>query len=111
MICVTYTDFGSRLASVKRLREAFPGVPILSRGGDLKEVVKLQEAGANIVIPELSEVSMSLGSAVLDEFGVLQDVKTEARKMLRNQLEARAIVALQAECKVEQGEKPSETVS
>jgi len=90
VICVTYTDLASRISSVQRLKEAFPGTPILSRGGVLSEVFQLEAAGATTVIPELSEVSLRLGSAVLDEFGVSIKTMEDSMADLRDKLAARA---------------------
>ena len=45
-VVVTYSDYASRVASVRRLRATYPGVPILTRGAQITQVYALGKAGA-----------------------------------------------------------------
>jgi hypothetical protein len=44
-VVVTYSDYASRVASVRRLRDTYPGVPILTRGAQITHVYSLEKAG------------------------------------------------------------------
>ena len=45
-VVVTYSDYASRVASVRRLRATYPGVPILTRGAQITQVCSLGKAEA-----------------------------------------------------------------
>jgi hypothetical protein len=36
-VVVTYSDYPSRLESIRRLRAQFPGIPFLTRGGHIPD--------------------------------------------------------------------------
>lgn len=45
-VVVTHSDYAERLHSVERIRARFPSVPILTRGGSISHIYKLEKAGA-----------------------------------------------------------------
>ena len=52
-----------RIVSVLHAR--YPGLQILARAHDLEHSIMLEQSGASVVVPEILEASLELGSAVL----------------------------------------------
>ena len=55
---------------VRKLRESYPGVPIVSRARDTAHAAELYRAGATEAVPETLESSLQLSEAVLVNVGV-----------------------------------------
>ncbi|CAM9801681.1 unnamed protein product, partial [Discosporangium mesarthrocarpum] len=86
-LVVTYRNNEAVLQAVERLRDAFPGVPIFTRAPDYEQYLRLQDAGSTAVVSDLSEISIRLGSELLEEFGVsrtdeVQSAKADLRQTL-----------------------------
>jgi len=54
----------------KRLREAFPDLPIVARARDPEHAARLYRAGATDAVPETLEASLQLAEAALVDLGV-----------------------------------------
>lgn len=86
-LVVTYTNHELALIAVERLRAAYPLVPIFARATDYEQFWRLKEGGATQVVSDLSEISIRLGSELLEQFGVartyeIQSAKVDLRKNL-----------------------------
>ncbi|CAN0528912.1 unnamed protein product, partial [Laminaria digitata] len=86
-LVVTYTNSEVSRQAVDRLHLAFPGTPIFARATDYEQYLELQTSGATAVVSDLSEISIRLGSELLESFGVarsddVQSAKTDLRKTL-----------------------------
>ena len=56
--------------SLKTIREHYPELPVVIRAKNMKHSAILKDAGASIVVPEIYEVGLQLGGAVLKFIGV-----------------------------------------
>lgn len=54
----------------KRLRSAFPAIPIISRARDTAQAAALYKAGASQAVPEAVEASLQIAEAALVDLGV-----------------------------------------
>ena len=54
----------------KRLRAAFPDIPIIARARDTAQAATLYKAGASQAVPEAVEASLQIAEAVLVDLGV-----------------------------------------
>lgn len=54
----------------KRLRAAFPGIPIVARARDTAQAASLYRAGASQAVPEAVEASLQIAEAALVDLGV-----------------------------------------
>ena len=90
-VVVTYLDTASALKVLANIRAHAPGVPVIVRTVDDRDLQKLQAAGATEVVPEAIEGSLMLASHALALVGVpmrkvihLVQVQRDARyKLLR----------------------------
>jgi CPA2 family monovalent cation:H+ antiporter-2 len=82
-VVVSYPDTPSALKILRLVREHAPAVPVLVRTVDDSDLVKLREAGATEVVPEVVEGSLMLASHALALVGV------PMRRVIRLMLEAR----------------------
>ncbi|GBG71072.1 hypothetical protein CBR_g8371 [Chara braunii] len=89
-LMVMYKGRERAVEAVERLRLAYPTVPIYARALDLDHLTELKLAGATDVVPENTETSLRLGSALLEKLGVMSDDVTFLRRVLRDSLEKRA---------------------
>ncbi len=55
---------------VRKLRAAFPALPIIARARDARHAAQLYRAGASHAVPEALEASLQLSEAVLVDLGV-----------------------------------------
>jgi CPA2 family monovalent cation:H+ antiporter-2 len=82
----------ARLA--KRLRQAFPELPIVARARDTAHAAKLYRAGVTDAVPETLEASLQLSEAALVDLGVAMGPVIasihEKRDELRAQIKAEA---------------------
>lgn len=82
----------ARLA--KRLRNAFPDLPIVARARDAEHAARLYKAGATDAVPETLESSLQLSEAALVDLGVAMGPVIasihEKRDELRAQIKAAA---------------------
>jgi monovalent cation:H+ antiporter-2, CPA2 family len=67
---VTVNDFYLANKTVIALKHAAPDLYVIARSHDLKGLLKLEEAGADMAISEMFEGSLQLGSAVLRQLNV-----------------------------------------
>eukprot|EP00752_Nemacystus_decipiens_P007519 g6719.t1 len=86
-LVVTYSNQEVSRQAVERLHLAFPRTPIFARATDYEQYLALQDFGATAVVSDLSEISIRLGSELLESFGVarsddVQSAKTDLRKTL-----------------------------
>lgn len=70
---ITMNDAKAVAAALSALREGLPDLPIVVRARDPGHMRDLFAAGANTVMPELTEASLLLGGAVLRAVGVPAD--------------------------------------
>ena len=54
----------------KRLRAAFPDIPIIARARDTAQAARLDKAGASQAVPEAVEASLQIAEAALVDLGV-----------------------------------------
>ena len=54
----------------KRLRSAFPGIPIIARARDTAQAAALYKVGASQAVPEAVEASLQIAEAALVDLGV-----------------------------------------
>jgi CPA2 family monovalent cation:H+ antiporter-2 len=69
-VVVTYLDTASALKVLANIRAHAPGVPVIVRTVDDRDIEKLQAAGATEVVPEAIEGSLMLASHALALVGV-----------------------------------------
>ena len=78
----------------KRLRAAFPDIPIIARARDTAQAAALYKAGASQAVPEAVEASLQIAEAVLVDLGVAMGPVIasihEKRDELRAQIKAEA---------------------
>ena len=90
-VVVTYLDTASALKVLANIRAHAPGVPVIVRTVDDRDLQKLQAAGATEVVPEAIEGSLMLASHALALVGVpmrrvihvVQAQRDERYKLLR----------------------------
>ena len=83
----------ARLA--RRLREAFPDVPIVARARDTSHAARLYKAGVTDAVPETLEASLQLAEAALVDLGVAMGPVIASIHEKRDEL--RAKIKLEAE--------------
>eukprot|EP00903_Cladosiphon_okamuranus_P006148 g6049.t1 len=86
-LVVTYSNQEVSRQAVERLHLAFPRTPVFARATDYEQYLALQDFGATAVVSDLSEISIRLGSELLESFGVarsddVQSAKTDLRQTL-----------------------------
>ncbi|KAG5189905.1 Sodium/hydrogen exchanger family-domain-containing protein [Tribonema minus] len=86
-LVVTYSDHALALSAVERLRGAYPRAKVFARATDYGQYWRLRREGATAVVSDLSEISIRLGSELLESFGVartyeIQSAKAELRETL-----------------------------
>jgi CPA2 family monovalent cation:H+ antiporter-2 len=78
----------------KRLRAAFPGIPIIARARDTAQAAALYKAGASQAVPEAVEASLLIAEATLIDLGVAMGPVIasihDKRDELRGQIKAEA---------------------
>jgi CPA2 family monovalent cation:H+ antiporter-2 len=78
----------------KRLRQAFPDLPIVARARDMAHATRLYQAGVTDAVPETLEASLQLSEAALVDLGVAMGPVIasihEKRDELRAQIKADA---------------------
>jgi len=75
----------------KRLRLAFPGIPIIARARDTAQAAALYKAGASQAVPEAVEASLQIAEAALVDLGVamgpviasIHEKRDELRAMIK----------------------------
>jgi monovalent cation:H+ antiporter-2, CPA2 family len=72
----------------KRLREAFPDLPIVARARDTAHAAKLYKAGVTDAVPETLEASLQLAEAALVDLGVAMGPVIASIHEKRDQLRA-----------------------
>ncbi len=81
----------ARLA--KRLRQAFPDIPIIARARDAAHAARLYKAGVTDAVPETLEASLQLSEAALVDLGVamgpviasIHEKRDELRAMIKEE--------------------------
>ena len=78
----------------KRLRSAFPGIPIIARARDTAQAAALYKVGASQAVPEAVEASLQIAEAALVDLGVAMGPVIasihEKRDELRGKIKAEA---------------------
>ena len=78
----------------KRLRAAFPDIPIIARARDTAQAARLYKAGASQAVPEAVEASLQIAEAALVDLGVPMGPVIasihEKRDELRSKIKAEA---------------------
>lgn len=69
---VTMNDYEIAHRSVIAMHNMAPGVPVIARADDLKNLLKLESAGASLAISEMYEASLQLGAAVLNRLDIAE---------------------------------------
>ncbi len=67
---ITVNDPAAAERMVVSTRASAPRLPIIARAHDLKNVLALEAAGANVAVSEMFESSLQLGGALLKSIGV-----------------------------------------
>ncbi|KAJ8452914.1 hypothetical protein Cgig2_014677 [Carnegiea gigantea] len=93
-VLIMYPDKKKTLEAVKRMRLAYPAVPIYARAQDLAHLLDLKKAGSTDVILENAETSLQLGSKLLKGLGVLSDDVDFLSQLVRDSMERQAQEAL-----------------
>ncbi|GJP75060.1 hypothetical protein CLOP_g5559 [Closterium sp. NIES-67] len=88
---VVYSSRTRSVASVERLKEAFPGVPLYARAVDAVHLSELRRAGATDVVLESAETGLRLGSMLLQDMGVMRDDVVFVRRLMRDAMDQRAL--------------------
>lgn len=96
-IVLTMDDPVQQLRMTRRMRQAHPDLPIISRARDADHAAALYQAGATDAVPETLESSLQLAEAVLVDLGVamgpviasIHDVRARMRRdiMTKGQLD------------------------
>lgn len=68
---------------VATVRSLYPGLAIHARAHDAEGSDRLARLGASLVLPETLELSLSLGSALLQQLGVPEDKTAEVARNVR----------------------------
>jgi monovalent cation:H+ antiporter-2, CPA2 family len=87
----------NRLA--RKLREAFPDLPVIARARDPNHAAELYKAGVTDAVPETLEASLQLSEAALVDLGVAMGPVIASIHEKRSEL--RAQIMSEAELKVE----------
>ncbi|CAI5473902.1 unnamed protein product [Closterium sp. Yama58-4] len=90
---VVYSSRTRSVASIERLKEAFPGVPLYARAVDAVHLSELKRAGATDVVLESAETGLRLGSMLLQDMGVMRDDVVFVRRLMRDAMDQRALSA------------------
>ncbi|CAI7782518.1 unnamed protein product [Closterium sp. NIES-54] len=90
---VVYSSRTRSVASIERLKEAFPGVPLYARAVDSMHLSELRRAGATDVVLESAETGLRLGSMLLQDMGVMRDDVVFVRRLMRDAMDQRALSA------------------
>lgn len=69
-IVMTMADRAQQLRLLKKLRQIYPDLPIVTRARDSRDAAALYAAGANDAVPEALEGSLQMAEAVLVDIGV-----------------------------------------
>ncbi|EHA8590486.1 K(+) efflux antiporter 3, chloroplastic-like [Cocos nucifera] len=89
-VMVMYAGKAKTIETVQRIRLAFPAVPIYARAQDLAHLLDLKKAGATDAILENAELSLQLGSKLLQGLGVMSDDVTFLSQLVRTSMELQA---------------------
>lgn len=93
-VLIMYPDKKKTIEAVKRMRLAYPAVPLYARAQDLTHLLDLKKAGSTDVILENAETSLQLGSKLLKGLGVLSDDVDFLSQLVRDSMERQAQEAL-----------------
>lgn len=85
-VVLTLDQPGVVARTVMTLRRNFPKIPIFVRAHDNEHAEKLKKAGAMVVVPEMVEPSLQLGSQILLLAGVAKDQVNKSIESLRHKL-------------------------
>lgn len=69
---LTFNDFYMASKAVVAIKNLVPDLHVIARTSDLKHLLKLEAAGADIAVSEMFEASLQLGGAVLRELDVAE---------------------------------------
>ncbi|KAJ3674522.1 hypothetical protein LUZ60_005138 [Juncus effusus] len=100
-VMVMYKSKEQTFEAVQRIRLAFPTVPVYARAQDLSQLLDLKKAGATDVVLENAETSLTLGSMLLRDLGVMSDDVSFLSKLVRDSMELQAQEALDRSLRIE----------
>jgi CPA2 family monovalent cation:H+ antiporter-2 len=102
---VTLNNPAATESAVRTLRTVAPQLPIIARALDLRSVLKIEAAGANLAVSEMFETSLQLGWALLKALGVEDKEMLRIMRIFRDRDYALAQGTIDIE-NVESGETP-----
>ena len=85
-VVLTIDQPGTVSRAVITLKRNFPNIPIFVRARDIDHAQKLEKAGAIVIVPEMLEPSLQLGTAVLVSAGISKDQVAKSVEALRHKL-------------------------
>ncbi len=89
-VVLTLDQPGTVSRAVMTLKRNFPKIPIFVRAHDNEHAEKLKKAGAVVVVPEMLEPSLQLGSQILLLTGIAKEQVNKSVETLRNKLSEQA---------------------
>ncbi|HQS84753.1 MAG: hypothetical protein B7Y25_07465 [Alphaproteobacteria bacterium 16-39-46] len=89
-VVLTLDQPGTVSRAVMTLKRNFPKIPIFVRAHDNEHAEKLKKAGAVVVVPEMLEPSLQLGSQILLLTGIAKDQVNKSVETLRNKISEQA---------------------
>lgn len=69
-VILTHADMRASLQTIGAVRQLHRSLPIIARAKNIRQVLELEQAGANLAVAEMFETSLQLGGALLKEVGV-----------------------------------------
>ena len=87
-VVLTLDHAGTISRTLLTLKRHFKKLPIFVRAHDIDHAKKLKKVGAIIVIPEMIEPSLQLGSQILLSIGISKEQVNKAVETLRHKISA-----------------------
>lgn len=85
-VVLTIDQPGTVSRAVITLKRNFPNIPIFVRARDVDHAQKLEKAGAIVIVPEMLEPSLQLGTAILMNIGISKEQISKSVETLRHKL-------------------------
>lgn len=86
---ITVNDFYAANKAVIAIKNLAPDLPVVVRTSDLRHLLRLEEAGADIAVSEMFEASLQLGGAALRQLSVPDHEVSRVTELFREQKYAR----------------------
>jgi CPA2 family monovalent cation:H+ antiporter-2 len=81
---ITVNDYDAAERQIRAIRVVAPDIPVIARAHDLKQLLRLENAGANLAVSELFEASIQLGAALLRVLGIADTEITRITQVFRD---------------------------